>query len=141
MRQKALISILFMAITGCLVTTSSAATGKTLSETDLLKLLTGGVYSDRIVSLLHERGINFIPTPHDLSLLQRAGADEGVLNAVVAARRVVPELMQNPPKPRLAPPSTNPPVFGAGPNALSVRQAAIPAPSPLPAPATLAVGT
>jgi len=58
---------------------------KPLSESDLLKLLAGGVYSPRIATLVRERGINFKPTNRDLQSLHRAGADNKLERAVVAA--------------------------------------------------------
>jgi rare lipoprotein A (peptidoglycan hydrolase) len=58
---------------------------KPLSESDLLKLLAGGVYSTRIATIVRERGINFKPTSHDLQSLRRAGADNELERAVVAA--------------------------------------------------------
>jgi rare lipoprotein A (peptidoglycan hydrolase) len=59
---------------------------KSLSESDLLKLLAGGVYSGRIAALVRERGINFKPTNRDLELLRRAGADSELERAITAAR-------------------------------------------------------
>jgi hypothetical protein len=94
MRKELLISMMLILMTVCHVTAGAAAS-KTLSENDLLKLLAGGVYNARIASLVHYRGINFVPTAHDLELLQHAGADEALLHEVVTA----PHLTQHPPDP------------------------------------------
>ena len=127
MRRKLLISIMLTLMTVCHVAASVAAK-KTLSESDLLKLLASGVYNARIASLVHYRGINFIPTAHDLELLQRAGADEALLHEVMTAPRVLPQVTQHPPKPshqlHVAPQSVNKAIISTGHNALDVRQAA-----------------
>jgi hypothetical protein len=75
MRRKILISMM-LAVAMCCHFGTAAEGSRTLSETDLLKLLAGGVYQARIASLVHYRRINFVPTAHDLELLQRAGADQ-----------------------------------------------------------------
>src|ERR1700739_2039537 len=104
--------------------TASAAAGNTLSENDLLKLLAGGVYNARIASLVHYRGINFVPTAHDLELLRQAGADEALLHEVATAPRVLPEVTQHPPEPsahvHLAPQSVGYVKPSTGTNALDV---------------------
>jgi hypothetical protein len=61
--------------------------GRPLTENDLLRLLAGGVYSDRVATLVRERGIAFSPTKRDLELLQHAGADEELRRAVIAAKQ------------------------------------------------------
>jgi hypothetical protein len=58
---------------------------KPLSETDLLKLLAGGVYRGRIATLVRERGINFKPTNRDLELLRAAGADDQLERTITTA--------------------------------------------------------
>jgi Protein of unknown function (DUF1329) len=67
-----------------------AAEIRAFSEKDLIKLLAGGVYSARIASLVHNRGISFVPTAQDLALLRRAGADKNLLREVVTAPRLLP---------------------------------------------------
>ena len=64
--------------------------GRPLTESDLLRLLAGGVYSDRVATLVRERGIAFSPTKRDLELLQQAGANEDLQRAVVAAQESRP---------------------------------------------------
>lgn len=58
---------------------------KPLSESDLLNLLAGGVYSSHVATLVREHGINFKPTNRDLELLRRAGADHQLERALAAA--------------------------------------------------------
>src|SRR5215469_11640532 len=126
MKRKLTVFLMLALMTLCHVAASAAA-GNTLSENDLLKLLAGGVYNDRIASLVHYRGINFVPTAHDLESLRHAGADEGLLHEVVAAPRVLPQVMQHPPKPRqhhITSQSVNKAIISTGHNTLNVRQAA-----------------
>jgi hypothetical protein len=100
MRRELLISATLALIIVCHVTAGAAAS-KTLSENDLLKLLAGGVYNARIASLVHDRGINFVPTAHDLELLQHAGANQALLYEVMTAPRVSPQMTLHPPEPPL----------------------------------------
>ena len=65
--------------------TRAGQNGRPLTESDLLTLLAGGVYSDRVATLVRERGIAFSPTKRDLELLQHAGADKELQSAVLAA--------------------------------------------------------
>ena len=57
-----------------------------LSESDIVKLLAGGVYSGRVATLVRERGINFKPTKRYLESLRREGADQELERAIAAAR-------------------------------------------------------
>ena len=127
MRRKLPISLMLALMTICYVAANAAAR-KTLSENDLLKLLAGRVYNARIASLVRYRGINFVPTAHDLELLQHAGADEALLHEVMTAPRVLPQVTQHPPKPshqlHVAPQSVNKAIISTGHNALDVGQAA-----------------
>ena len=66
----------------------AAAQKRALSSRDLLGLLAGGVYNGRIVQLVRDRGISFVPTSRDLSSLRHAGADLALLNAVESARHI-----------------------------------------------------
>ena len=72
---------------------ASAVQNRPLTETDLLNLLKGGVYSGRIATLVRERGIAFAPTSHDLDLLEEAGADSELRHAVLTARRTLPQVV------------------------------------------------
>jgi hypothetical protein len=74
-----------------LCTDALAAGKKPLSEYDLLKLLRGGVYNARIIELVRERSISFVPTTNDLDRLRRAGADRSLLSAIESAPRPLPE--------------------------------------------------
>jgi hypothetical protein len=127
MRRKLLIVILSALLTVCHVGASPAGS-KTLSENDLLKLLAGGVYTARIASLVRYRGINFVPTAHDLELLQRAGANNALLHEVLTAPRVLPQVMQRPLEPPAQRQVTPRPISNAissiGQNAADLSQAA-----------------
>jgi hypothetical protein len=69
---------------------------RALTRTDLAELLQGGVYSERVASLIQERGINFVPGDQDLEALRQAGASEIVLQAVLSARRILPQQVMQP---------------------------------------------
>jgi hypothetical protein len=75
---------------------ATAAQKKALSENDLLELLQGGVYNARIAQLVQDRGITFVPSPHNLSSLRLAGADLALLNAVESARHISAQLPELP---------------------------------------------
>ena len=64
----------------------AAGQKRSLTESDLLKLLAGGVYSDRIATLVRERGIAFSPSKRDFQLLENAGANQELQRAVEAAQ-------------------------------------------------------
>src|SRR5690349_3647627 len=68
-----------------------AAGRKPLSEYDLLELLGGGVYNARIVELIRQCGISFVPTTNDLDRLRRAGADPSLLSTIANAPPPVPQ--------------------------------------------------
>src|SRR5947209_6616517 len=97
MRLKLLIS-LTLALALCCDLGRAAEGTRTLSKNDLLKLLAGGVYNPRIASLVHYRGINFVPTSHDLESFRRAGAGQALLHEVITAPRVLPQVTQHPPE-------------------------------------------
>jgi hypothetical protein len=71
-----------------------------LTESDLLKLLAGGVYCDRVAMLVRERGIAFSPTKRDVELLQDAGANEELRRAVVTAQEAQPVAVKEPTDPK-----------------------------------------
>ena len=96
------------------------AGSKALSESDLLKLLAGGVYNGRIAALVHVLGINFVPGPHDLELLNHAGANRALLHQVLTARRVLP---QPPQRPFQVSPASESPLEKLNPDASSVGYA------------------
>jgi hypothetical protein len=79
----------------CHAEIGAAASGP-LSESDLLRLLWGGVYNERITWLVHRRGVNFVPSDHDLELLRLAGADQSLLHEVMIAPRILPSVTQQP---------------------------------------------
>ena len=69
---------------------AAASASKPLSEIQLLGLLKGGVYANRVAVLVNQRGIDFIPTAQFLKSLRMAGANQKLLNAVKRARRIIP---------------------------------------------------
>ncbi len=75
-----------------IATAVPAAQKKGLTENDLLRLLNGGVYNARIAQLIHDRGITFVPSSHDLAELRLAGANLALLNAVESARHVTAQV-------------------------------------------------
>ena len=74
---------------------TSGGQQRPLTESDLLRLLSGGVYCGRVAMLVRERGISFSPTKRDVNLLQKAGANEELERAVIAAREVSPVTDKN----------------------------------------------
>lgn len=86
MKYKLLALILVMAATG--VAQTSTPVPKPLDRVQMLALLAGGVPTQRVVELVEERGIDFEPTEDYLKILQGAGADDALLNALRQARRV-----------------------------------------------------
>ncbi|HLW70591.1 MAG TPA: DUF1329 domain-containing protein [Candidatus Binataceae bacterium] len=78
----------------------NAAPIRPLSESDLLKLLAGGVYPSRVADLVEEHGITFAPTEADLSSLRQAGGGDIVERAVRAAGHLVMQQELNLPKTR-----------------------------------------
>lgn len=113
-----------------------AAQKRALSAHDLLALLAGGVYNARIVQLVRDRGITFVPTSHDLVSLRHAGANLALLNAVESARYITaqpPERINKSQRERQVAPPTSHPVQSIPNNTLTVRPATSIGPKPAPA--------
>src|SRR6516225_11057872 len=91
MLRKLNLVVLLGLLTGWSVV-GHAAQKKALSERDLLQLLAGGVYNARIMQLVQDRGITFVPTSHDLNSLRSAGADLALLNAVESAHHITAQV-------------------------------------------------
>ncbi|HJU29090.1 MAG TPA: DUF1329 domain-containing protein [Candidatus Binataceae bacterium] len=111
---------------------AAATARKPLTENDLLRLLKGGVYSGRIVTLVRERGIAFSPTRRNLDLLEQAGANDDVRRAVLAARRLLASADANANKPRYRRQlsQSNPSLAPARPvNTLNIHQREAPSPN------------
>jgi hypothetical protein len=125
--------VIFLALLMAWSVRGQAAQNRALSESDLLRLLNGGVYNGRIAQLIRDRGITFVPTPHDLASLRLAGADLALLNTLESARHITAQLPQRVGKPapkRKVTPQAIPNFTEPIPhNTLQVRPAA-PAPSP-----------
>jgi len=64
--------------------------GKPLDKVQVLALLAGDVPNSRVATLVVERGITFELTERYIQLLQKVGADEGVITAVRIAQRLPP---------------------------------------------------
>ncbi|MBZ5671940.1 MAG: tetratricopeptide repeat protein [Acidobacteriia bacterium] len=68
---------------------------KPLDKIQVLALLAGGVPSQRVATLVKQRGIDFEPTDDYLDILQGAGAEDTVLNALRGARPVArPDILR-----------------------------------------------
>lgn len=86
MKAKLLALILVIAATGLAQTPKKEL--NPLDRVQVLALLAGGVHSQRVAILIEQRGIDFQPNDDYLKILQGAGADEVVLNALREARRI-----------------------------------------------------
>jgi hypothetical protein len=64
----------------------ASASERPLSRQDVIALLRGGVFSNRVATLVEARGISFVPTDRDFALLRRTGADDVLLHALERAR-------------------------------------------------------
>ncbi|MGH9358531.1 MAG: tetratricopeptide repeat protein [Terriglobia bacterium] len=61
-----------------------------LSKLQIEGLVGGGVYSARIAALVEQRGIDFKPAAEDLSALRQAGAQDVLIQAILAAKIHLP---------------------------------------------------
>jgi TonB family protein len=66
---------------------SVSTKGEALDKVQVLAMVAGDLPSARVASLVVERGITFEPRDRYVELLQKAGADEGVITAVRVASR------------------------------------------------------
>jgi TonB family protein len=88
MKIRLLMGVLFLSSV-CMAQTVSTK-GESLDKVQVLALLAGDVPNSRVASLVVERGITFEPTDRYIQLLQKVGADEGVITAVRIAQRLPP---------------------------------------------------
>jgi hypothetical protein len=58
---------------------------KALDKADIISLLAGGVPASRVVAIVKERGIKFVPTADDLSVIRAAGGTDEVIEAIQKA--------------------------------------------------------
>jgi len=58
---------------------------RALSKPQIISLLQGGVLSSRIVAIVRERGVKFMPTADDINDLRAAGADDELIGAIQQA--------------------------------------------------------
>lgn len=66
--------------------TSSQFGEKALSKPDIISLLQGGVPSARVVDIVNERGIIFVPTEDDIKDIRAAGGGDDLVNALSNAK-------------------------------------------------------
>ena len=66
---------------------SVSTKGESLDKVQVLAMVAGDLPSARVASLVVERGITFEPRDRYVQLLEKAGADEGVVTAVRIATR------------------------------------------------------
>jgi hypothetical protein len=66
--------------------TFAGAHDRPLGLRDLIGLLRGGVFTQRVAKLVLERGIAFVPTKGNITALRRAGADHVLLDAIKEAK-------------------------------------------------------
>jgi len=78
---------LFVLVFFCLAAIAAADSvdTKSVDPTQVLAWLTAGISNSRLIRLVHERGINFVPTESEIRTLESAGADEKL---VLALKRV-----------------------------------------------------
>ena len=61
-----------------------------LHKDEILQMLQSGLPSDQVADMVEESGIDFEPTEDYYSALRKAGAGEGLINAVRKAKRFKP---------------------------------------------------
>jgi Protein of unknown function (DUF1329) len=83
----ATIHVLFAIFLLAIPLTALGAQQKPLSEEDLVALLRGGVFAQRVARLVEARGITFIPDDSSFADLKKAGASKILLRAVKKAKR------------------------------------------------------
>src|SRR5271157_5712022 len=80
MKIRIFMGVLFL---NCVCMAQTVSTkGLSLDKVQVLALLSGDVSNSRVASLVVERGITFEPNERYVQLLQKVGADEGVVTAV-----------------------------------------------------------
>jgi hypothetical protein len=63
----------------------AAVNPRALDKAEIVSLLQGGVPLPRIVEIVKERGIKFVPTAEDLNVIRAAGGNEDLVQALQAA--------------------------------------------------------
>jgi hypothetical protein len=58
---------------------------RALDKAEIVSLLQGGVPLPRIVEIVKDRGIKFVPTADDLNVIRAAGGNEDLVQALRAA--------------------------------------------------------
>jgi Flp pilus assembly protein TadD len=90
MGRRRLFGVFFFCVLG-LSASALGAEAKPLNRKQIVSLLQGSVSPKRIANLIEQRGIDFEPSSEDVQALQQAKASEAVINAVRAARQVLPK--------------------------------------------------
>ena len=92
MGRRRLFGVISLCILGLGASTNTlGAESKPLNRKQIISLLQGSVSPKRIVNLIEQRGVDFEPSSEDVQTLQQAKASEAVINAVRAARQVLPK--------------------------------------------------
>jgi formylglycine-generating enzyme required for sulfatase activity len=81
------LALILIALTGQPVAPQQAP--KPLTKEQVLELVKGGVPTQRVVTLVKERGINFLPDEDYLKAVLQAGGDETLTAALVEAGKTV----------------------------------------------------
>lgn len=122
---------------------TSAASRKRLSADDITLLLIGGASSQKMIVLIHQRGIDFALNPDLVKQFYQDGATDSVIDALQKASEALQAQTSSalpPPKPASAPsPAAPPPAATAQPVSSTAAQPATHQPSErAPAPKTQA---
>jgi hypothetical protein len=64
---------------------TAAANPKALDKADLVSLLVGGVPAARVAQIVKDRGIKFVPTAEDLSVIRAAGGTDDLIETIQKA--------------------------------------------------------
>lgn len=111
---------------------TSASSQKSLSADDITLLLIGGASSQKMIVLIHQRGIDFALNPDLVKQFYQDGATDSVIDALQKASealRAQPSSAASPPKPASAPaPAAPPSAAGAQPVSAAGGQHAARAP-------------
>jgi hypothetical protein len=119
------------------------AAEKPLSSDDVLLMLLAGASTDKMLTLIEERGIDFRMNPDLAKKFHNAGADDLVIDALAKAEPRVPggpaatASPAPPAAPPAEPPAAAPATAAAPPPADTMRPAPAPGPSPSPPKAKL----
>jgi thiol-disulfide isomerase/thioredoxin len=108
--MKGILAGIAALVLGCLAASGLRAAQPPLSQDDVLLLLLGGARTERMVTLINERGIDFKMNPDLAKKFHDAGADDIVIEALQKVATKAPTATSPAPAPPAAPapPSTAP---------------------------------